>query len=228
MIKVCAISDCHGDLPEIKPCDLVLICGDSVPLNVQASTNGTKKWYKNKFKTWAENLPCEKVIFIAGNHELRFPGHQIVYENLFPSSDKVTYLCHKEYIYTHDGIDHRIFGTPYCHMFGNWAYMYPDDTLRQVFNEIPENLDILITHDAPYGISDIVLQSSCPWYDGKTHLGNIPLREAILEKKPKIVVHGHIHSSSREFESLGSSKVINCSIVDENYSPVYAPIVFEL
>lgn len=228
MIKICAISDCHGDLPEIKPCDLVLICGDSVPLKVQASTNGTKKWYKDKFKTWAENLPCEKVIFIAGNHELRFPGHQIIYEKIFPSSDKVIYLCHKEYIYTHDGTDYRIFGTPYCKIFGNWAYMYPDDTLKQAFNEIPENLDILITHDAPYGVSDIVLQSSCSWYDGKTHLGNIPLREAILEKKPKIVVHGHIHSSSREFENLGSSKVINCSIVDENYNPVYAPIVFEL
>lgn len=69
-MKVCAMSDLHGDLPEIKSCDLVLICGDSVPLNVQASTNGTKKWYKNKFKTWADNLPCEKVIFIAGNHEI--------------------------------------------------------------------------------------------------------------------------------------------------------------
>lgn len=42
MIKICAISDLHGDLPEIRPCDLVLVCGDSIPLNVQASTNGTK------------------------------------------------------------------------------------------------------------------------------------------------------------------------------------------
>lgn len=227
-MKVCAVSDLHGDLIDIKPCDLVLICGDSVPLNIQSSTNRTKKWYKEKFIKWAENLPCEKVIFIAGNHELGFKGHQIIYENLFPASNKITYLCHKEYIFTHNGKDYRIFGTPYCKKFGDWAFMYPDDVLKQIFNEIPEGLDILITHDAPYGVSDIVLQSSCSWYDGKTHLGNIPLREAILEKKPKIVVHGHIHSSSREFENLGISKVINCSIVNENYSPVYAPIVFEL
>ena len=39
MIKICAISDLHGYLPEIRPCDLVLVCGDSIPLNVQASTN---------------------------------------------------------------------------------------------------------------------------------------------------------------------------------------------
>ena len=85
-MKICAISDLHGELIDIEPCDLVLICGDSVPLNVQSSTNRTKKWYKEKFTKWAENLPCEKVIFIAGNHELGFKGHQIIYESLFPTS----------------------------------------------------------------------------------------------------------------------------------------------
>ena len=110
----------------------------------------------------------------------------------------------------------------------NWAFMYPNEELEKIFKNIPNDLDILMCHDAPYGISDIVLQSNCPWYDGKTHLGNIPLREAILEKKPKIVVHGHIHSSSREFESLGSSKVINCSIVDEDYAPVYKPLYLDM
>ena len=227
MIKICAISDLHGDLPEIKPCDLVLVCGDSVPLNVQASTNGTKKWYKDKFKTWAENLPCEKVIFIAGNHELRFPGHQIVYEKLFPGSDKVTYLCHKEYIYTHDGTAYRIFGTPYCKVFGNWAYMYPDDTLRQVFNEIPENLDILITHDQPYEFGDILLQEDCYWADG-SHIGNKPLLEAILAKQPRFQFNGHLHSCSHEQIMINNTAHYNVSMKDERYNIVYEPLYLEI
>ena len=28
MIKICAMSDLHGYLPPVEPCDLVLICGD--------------------------------------------------------------------------------------------------------------------------------------------------------------------------------------------------------
>ena len=56
-MKICAISDLHGDLIDIEPCDLVLVCGDSVPLNVQSSTNRTKKWYKEKFTKWADNIP---------------------------------------------------------------------------------------------------------------------------------------------------------------------------
>lgn len=35
MIKICAISDLHGYLPKIEPCELVLICGDIVGLHAQ-------------------------------------------------------------------------------------------------------------------------------------------------------------------------------------------------
>ena len=35
MIKICAISDLHGYLPKIEPCELVLICGDIVSLCAQ-------------------------------------------------------------------------------------------------------------------------------------------------------------------------------------------------
>lgn len=103
--------------------------------------------------------------------------------------------------------------------------MYQDDILKQTFNEIPEGLDILITHDAPFGVSDILLQEG--YYTGE-HIGNKPLAEAILQKSPKIVCHGHLHSTSREFESLGKSKVINCSIKDEFYNPIYEPLYFEI
>ena len=37
MIKVCVISDLHGNLPELEPSELILICGDIVPLRFQNS-----------------------------------------------------------------------------------------------------------------------------------------------------------------------------------------------
>ena len=226
MIKICATSDLHGYLPEIDKCDLVLICGDIVSLRSQLYPKSCKKWYTRVFQPWIDSLPCDKVLFISGNHEVGMEGHEEEYKKLFGPHDKATVLFHESYEYLgSDGKTYKIFGTPYCKIFGNWAYMRPNSDLKEKFSEIPEGLDILLTHDAPFGVSDILLQEG--YYTGE-HIGNKPLAEAILQKAPKIVCHGHLHSTSREFEELGYSKVVNCSIKDEHYNPIYGPIVFEL
>ncbi len=220
------MSDLHGYLPEIDKCDLVLICGDIVSLRSQQYPKSCKKWYTGVFQPWVDSLPCDKVLFIPGNHEVGVEGHDDEYKKLFGPYKKATILIHEPYEYlSDDGTSYKIFGTPYCKVFGNWAYMRPDSDLKEKFSEIPEGLDILLTHDAPFGVSDILLQEGR--YTGE-HIGNKPLAEAILQKAPKIVCHGHLHSTSREFEELGYSKVVNCSIKDEHYNPIYNPIVFEL
>lgn len=219
-MKICAISDLHGDLIDISPCNLLIICGDIIPLNKQTSGHKSLAWLRNKFIPWVTNLPCDKVIFIAGNHDWvaeKSSGHLF---EMFPKYSKITYLFHEDYEY--EGL--KIFGTPYCQRFYNWAFMRDDEDLQQMYKCIPKDLDILITHDAPYGVSDVLLQSGYT----KEHIGNKPLREAILEKEPKYVLHGHLHSTSHEFELLGSSKVVNCSIKDEQYQLVYDPIYFEI
>ena len=219
-MKICAISDLHGDLINISPCNLLIICGDIVPLNKQTSGHKSLAWLRNKFIPWATDLPCDKVIFIAGNHDWvaeKSSGHLF---EMFPKYGKITYLFHEDYEY--EGL--KIFGTPYCKIFYNWAFMEDDSILEEKYKDIPKDLDILITHDAPYGVSDILLQSGYT----KEHIGNKPLRDAILEKEPKYVLHGHLHSTSHEFELLGSSKVVNCSIKDEQYQLVYDPIYFEI
>ena len=226
-MKICAISDLHGYLPELKPCELVLICGDSVPLEYQASSKKTKKWYDTTFRKWAGELPCDKVLFIAGNHELHFPGKKIIYESLFSKDDKITYLCHSEYIHkSKDGKEYKIFGTPYCKQFMNWAFMYPNEELEKIFKNIPNDLDILISHDNPYGYGDIVLQE-CPWADG-SHIGNIPLAKAIEEKQPKYQFNGHLHSCEHSLIMIGNTKHYNCSIKDEQYNPVYKPLYLNI
>lgn len=226
-MKICAISDLHGYLPELKPCELVLICGDSVPLGYQASSKKTKKWYDTTFRKWAGELPCDKVLFIAGNHELHFPGKKIIYESLFSKDDKITYLCHSEYIHkSKDGKEYKIFGTPYCKQFMNWAFMYPNEELEKIFKNIPNDLDILISHDNPYGYGDIVLQE-CPWADG-SHIGNIPLAKAIEEKQPKYQFNGHLHSCDHSLIMIGNTKHYNCSIKDEQYNPVYEPLYLDV
>lgn len=226
-MKICAISDLHGYLPKIEPCELLLICGDIVSLKCQEYHQSCRKWYLKKFKPWIEGLPCEKVLFIPGNHECGMENNEDEFKRLFSRSNKATLLIHENYEYiSKDGQIFKIFGTPYCKKFGDWAYMRENETLEEKFSEIPEGLDILMTHDAPYGCNDICVEST-PWNTFE-HLGNIPLRETILKKNPKLVLHGHLHSSLHEFESLGESKVINCSIKNENYEPIYSPLLLDV
>lgn len=222
-MRVCAISDLHGFLPEIEPCDLLLICGDIMPLSIQSKMPASEKWLDEVFIPWIDNQLIDQAILIAGNHDY-YMERCDKKASLILNTKKLTYLRNESTTYVSNyGESITIFGTPYCKIFGNWAFMRDPDTLKEKYSAIPENVDILISHDAPYGVSDILLQSDM--YTGE-HIGNKQLAEAILEKFPKLVIHGHLHSTSRNFENLGDSKVINCSIVDEHYSFVYPPIYF--
>ena len=73
---VASISDLHGNLipypswywRELDQCEILLICGDIIPLNIQHNIPKSKEWLLNDFKQWCKSLPVEKIFFIAGNH----------------------------------------------------------------------------------------------------------------------------------------------------------------
>lgn len=226
-MKICVFSDMHGDFPIIaEKCELVCICGDIVPLSIQANSHKTRKWLVEKFKPWCEALPCDKVIFIAGNHDIRFDNLDFMY-SVFPKDGKVTYLFHELYTYTSkSGKEYEIFGTPYCKLFGNWAFMEMDNQLTKLYSDIPEGINILLSHDTPFGYNDIILDN-VPWADG-SHIGNKPLALAILEKQPSYVFCGHLHSVDRSMIEIGKSKKYNVSIKNERYEVVHDPLYIEV
>lgn len=223
-MKVCAMSDLHGDLPQIEECDLVLICGDIVSLKCQSFSDSCKKWYKKVFKPWAEELPCNKVLFIAGNHERGVQGHEEEYYELFPKDSKVTFLFDDLYTYKQD---YKIYGTPWCTEFGHWAYMADNEHLKEIYSKIPEGLDILMTHDQPYGYGDILLQEDCPWRDGQ-HIGNVPLAAEVIRKQPKYMFVGHLHSTDHSCINIYNTKRYNVSLKDEDYIDIYKPLYIQI
>ena len=183
-MKIVAISDLHGNLPTIEEVAIIYcIAGDIIPLNIQSNDRKCRKWLKEEFIPWANNLPCSHVVLIAGNHDFVFQRMEKEAIDAIFEGSKVIYLENSGVQL--EGLN--IFGTPWCHQFGRWAFMTDDDALAELFNDIPENVDILLTHDAPYGTSDILFQNTA-WNIGE-HIGCVPLRDAIIEKKPKIVLH---------------------------------------
>ena len=149
MIKICAISDMHGILDfDIKPSDILCICGDIVPLNVQSFKDGTIKWLTKKFIPWCEKQPVEKVFLIAGNHDWTSEKHKDEWKKCFEGT-KIVYLCdeYSEYVKQTDDTyqELSIYGTPWCHQFYNWAWMTSDVELEKIFKDIPYKPSITAT-----------------------------------------------------------------------------------
>ena len=236
-MKICAISDLHGNLPtNIEKSDLLLIAGDIIPLYIQRDNIESYEWFEKEFIPWCYSLPVDKIIFIAGNHDFYLeqsyiaPNNRYNIKNLLKDHDpenKITYLINE--LTTYKGIN--IYGTPICHQFYNWAFMPDAKEQKKMFFEEAKKLkdtkvDIVLSHDAPYGVSDIILQ---PIYGGdKKHIGNPELTTFIQDIKPNYMLHGHLHSTNHECEMLWNTKVYNVSLLDERYNLVYKPFYFEL
>ena len=234
-MKIVALSDIHGSLIDnIPECDVVCICGDILPLQVQRSVVKSVSWLCQDFKPWAESLPCKHVIFIAGNHDFVFETlgpkagkrpHEVMIE-IFGEhhlkKSKLIYLRDESTII--DGV--KFYGTPWCPELKNWAFYKCQSDLIDVYNGIPSNTDILLTHCPPkINNLGVVLQ------DGINYLRDFGSEElaAILLDKPfiKWVLSGHIHSGDHNSVRSGLTNLVNVSIKDENYNVKYQPFIFE-
>ena len=228
-MKIAAISDLHGNLSfDVKKSDILCICGDIIPLDVQRNYQGSKDWLKNRFIPWCERKEVTSVYLIGGNHDFFICKHQDELNDML-SSTKIQYLQDTSAVYIdEDGNEYNIYGSPWCHKFGHWAFMdYSDEELEAIFKTMPNGIDIMLTHDAPYGCSDVCLQQIWPNHKRDEHIGSKGLASAIIDKKPKLLLHGHLHSANHDVEKLGDTKVYNVSMLDETYSLKYQPLYMD-
>jgi Icc-related predicted phosphoesterase len=223
--KILATSDLHGFLPQIKQrTHILLIAGDISPLYIQEDRLKMKNWLSDTFIPWTKTVPVDKIVLIAGNHDFFFmdtPKHEIL--TLFKPINKIMYLDNEAAPCYVNNTKLMIYGTPYCHKYGLWAFMESDDKLKELYNNIPKNVDIIISHDAPhsFGDTDVLLE-----YGQTDHLGNKPLADKLLQTDYKLAVCGHIHSGDHSFNE--TFKIANVSYLNEYYKPAYPIFNFDL
>lgn len=234
-MKTIVLSDLHGYLPLItEGFDLMLICGDICPVDRPHTNAVQKDWIFSEFVGWVNQLPFKnggsRVVMCAGNHDRFFEGVSKTnrLELSVKTGHRLKYLDNEEYIYEYlddEGNlkDYRIFGCPYCKVFGNWAFMR--ENLDKYYSYIPEGLDFLICHDAPdvNGLGEI---KAGRW--AGENAGNPVLAKYVKEAKPKYCFNGHIHSGTHEMFEEDGTKFCNVSIMDESYNPVYKPLVLNI
>jgi Icc-related predicted phosphoesterase len=235
-IKITAISDTHGRTPLlhnlIEPkSDLLLICGDISPCTVGHLPTRQLDWFHNTFIPWVENQANE-VVFVAGNHD--FFLNKILIDN---EEDKFRKSLPKNVHYLRDSMVElygiKIWGTPWTNIFFDWAFMLDETDLYNKYNEMPNEIDILLSHGPAYSLSDQILQDN-GWDNGYDNadksLGSKSLYKALETRKIKNFYYGHIHSADHDIKSItfpsGHTMKYNCvSILDERYSPTFVPYV---
>jgi Icc-related predicted phosphoesterase len=235
-VKVVAMSDLHGYLPKpdaLPKCDVVCIAGDIMPLDVQSDMVMSISWLLLDFKPWAESLNCDKVLFVAGNHDFVFQwigpdknrtGAEVM-KKLFGQHKKNTKLVYlQDSSYEYKG--KRFYGSPWIADLERWAFYKSEDDLRLRWDTLPKKCDVLITHMPPrYASCGMVLQPS--WNYGNDY-GSQVLSEIVCCRDIKYHVFGHVHSGSHCETYANGTIMVNVSMKDEDYKVKYFPYEFEI
>ena len=246
-LKIVAISDIHGMLPELPECDVVCCAGDISPLEYQSDQTQMLGWFYLVFLPWVESLPCKKFIIVAGNHDFFL---QNIHRRLIDESDgyrrytwrsasdvmkkllpgnlrgkynKLVYLCDSSYEYE----GHRFYGTPWIGDLSNWAFYQDNDTLMQKYKNIPKQCDVIITHMPPKieGLGEVI-QGGC--FNTGTDYGSPELAEVLKTRDFKYALCGHVHSGQHLPVNLDGKKLVNVSLKNEDYNEMYYPFEFEI
>jgi Icc-related predicted phosphoesterase len=233
-IKVVAMSDLHGHLPKNVPqCDVVCIAGDIIPLDVQRSLVRSISWLLLDFKPWADSLPCDKVIFVAGNHDFVFeelgPNHNNtgadVMKILFGRHKKDTKLVYlQDSSYEYKG--KRFYGTPWIQDLSDWAFYGDDNFIENKWSNIPKRFDVFISHMPPRrsGLGQVFQPG---WNYGNDY-GSQALAEVLGTRNIKYALCGHVHSGQHSPVEYNGCQYVNVSLKDEDYNVNYDMFEFEV
>lgn len=219
-MKIVTISDTHNKherLTDMPEGDICIHAGD---FSMKGYTNEVKS-----FLDWYSSLPYKHKIFIAGNHDLSFENNDVNVAKLLEQYPTLTYL--KESSVNIDGIN--IWGSPATPRFGyNWAFNYDRGReIKQVWDLIPANTGIVVTHGPAWGFGDISMR-------GYKNVGCADLLDKLREIQPALHICGHIHEGyglhiDKDINSPGHIRTtfVNASVLDEFYHAVNAPRVID-
>lgn len=205
-MRIWCISDTHcqhGGLV-VPDCDAIIHAGDEA--NSRDVTSNLVE--SCRFFEWYSSLAPKKY-FIPGNHSVAMQAGLVPMHVWLD----VMALVHNDYFMTNKLL---VFGSPYTPAWGeSWAYMRKRHRMSDVWDTVPLDTDILVTHGPPKGVLDIT-------HDRDTkaliQVGCSSLRKKVAEIKPRYHIFGHIHdekgiSNAGVFERDGT-KFVNCSVCD--------------
>ncbi|PRP86700.1 phosphoesterase [Planoprotostelium fungivorum] len=204
-LRFVVVSDTHNQHESIKmpEADVFIHAGDFCG-------HGNLKEVE-KFASWLSSLPYPHKIVIA---DWPFEREAEAAEALL--KPHCTYLRDSSTVI--DGI--KFYGSPWQPRFFDWAFnLDRGEAIREKWNLIDRDTDILITHGPPKNFGGIVKNGS--------DAGCEDLLEVIQQMRPLLHISGHIHESYGVTHDEETT-YINASTCTYRYQPTNPPVVFQL
>jgi Icc-related predicted phosphoesterase len=213
-MKIVAISDIHTKQKQLKlPEGDVLVCAGDL------SFRGTIQEI-SEFSEWLKQRPHKYKVVIAGNHDWGFETNRQLFQKMiedaggiYLENSGVTIECVK------------FWGSPITPRFFDWAFNVDRGSLiKQYWDQIPIDTDVLITHGPAHGFGDYVDNH----YSKGLNVGCQDLYDAIERVKPQVHFYGHIHEGYGRYKMHCGTVSVNCSVVNSRYWVTNDPMIFDL
>lgn len=213
-LSIVHISDTHNKHKQIlldwlPAADVIIHSGDVSGRGFFKEIDDFLKWYSSLTQYTYK-------ILIAGNHDFGFQDNPTKIKELLAQYPNIIYL-------QDSGVEIlgvKFWGSPWQPTFFNWAFNLDRGLpLKEKWDLIPKDTDILITHGPAKGYRDKLL-------DGE-HVGCEDLLETILKIKPKLFCFGHIHCG-HGVEVNEHIIFSNGAVLNEDYLLCYQPNVLKI
>jgi predicted phosphodiesterase len=239
-MRITHISDTHNKHKQLNGKlpggDLLIHSGDFTSIGREHEVKGFVKWF-NEIDNYTHK------IFIAGNHDLSFDSEKLFrdkseyfdtkpYKNPNPSNGKPQWLkvlletgLNQNIFYLENSFvmldDIKIWGSPITPTFGyGWAFNKDRGyNINQVWNKIPSDTDIVITHGPIYGYCDRSANTN-------QNVGCSELYHKLKEVQPHLHFSGHIHEAY-EYKQTDWGYAFNGCNCNLRYEVYNEPITFD-
>jgi Icc-related predicted phosphoesterase len=200
--KIVIVSDTHMqhgqaggplDSSKMPDGDLLIHCGD---------------WgYKGdlyelvNFSEWLNELKYKYrlIVVTSGNHDFIFESENAKARGIIGAVPNVVYLQDESYQYE----TLKFYASPWTPAFSNWHFMKDRAELKEVWDKIPTDTNVLISHGPPLGIFDVV---------GRKNVGDEELRIAVDRIKPKLHCFGHVHECGPNVGEFKGTTFVNAAM----------------
>ena len=189
-MKILHLSDTHCQQNKINiPSDIDIIIHSGDFSNKKDSLRNEKEALA--FIDWFSSLDIKYKVLVAGNHDTSIQARLITPEQI--ENRGIIYLENASVKI--EGL--LVWGSPYTPLYGEWAFMAEEDRLALMWETIPDDADIVITHGPPLGMLDMTFDgiiNDTPYY---RLCGSKSLADRMDKIQPTLHCFGHIHNSQK-------------------------------